>query len=243
MDAVRKPQRILLFLDTIIDTRLCIINKVGKKWVDKVLRSKKYLDRESDIFSEIASNFPDAVYKKMWDERSISDLDNSSAKYPTFLNVCIHGQMNELLMRSVQDPTVGSAEFTINTWPYEMDEKGKELLIAMCETDFMSPAKVVFWPPEFVEPSYLKDEFDMMYIYDLDQWMNFHQKKLVVTPMPNVTVHAPLLRKLPKPNKRYNIMNDKDFFETEWGAHLNIKFLSAGTFSMFVMKDKENKEE
>lgn len=222
----------MITLDSLLDTRLSIIDKVGKTWTRKVLRSGKYLDRTSDRFGELVPGFPQVQYQQYWDARKTEDVMGNV--YPTGLNACIAELMVKLIEDSASSPFNGHAEITINTHPYEMDDKGKELLVAMIENNFGCVGNTCSVHMNYLTPEYLASLYDDVYMYEFDKWLTMHHTSLMNTPVPELFVYAPLITARETPRK-YDIMDDREFMESNWSAHMQLRYLSASTYSMCIV--------
>lgn len=228
----------MIFLDALLDTRLACIKMVGSDWAKKVLDTGDYMARASDRFSELVPGFPDAAYEQCWNTRN-EEIMNSEV-YPTYLLPFIASMFSKETERSAVNPTFKEVNVIINTYPYEIDEIGKEWLRTLSIESFGKDCKVCNIPIHLLTPGVIGDQYDDIFMYEFDKWLSMHGEALMDYPIPEVKMYAPLLTQKKVPNN-YDLIKDKDMMETSFAGHLDIIFLNASSYCMCVAESKEEK--
>lgn len=233
-----RTNRMLIFLDSILDTRLSVMASLRKSLPKRVLATGKYIDRETDRFTDILPNFPMDDYTNKWNSRSKDDIREEC--YPTFLLAFIAKMIEDIEMQSVVVPNQEKPEVTINTAPYQIDDSGKDALVRIVHYHLGVSARVINVPIDYCHPNMLRDNYDDVFIYEFDKWLTIHMDSVKSKHSPSLHIYAPLLT-VKKPDRNYDIMKDKSFMETTMAAFMSLHYLSAGTFSMAPIKVTDEK--
>lgn len=230
----------MIFLDAILDTRLAVMASVRKDIPVRVIKTLKYMDRDTDRFTDILKSFPQLDYDNKWKSRTKDDI--KSECFPTYLLPFISEMVDDIKREGMSTPIQGEVEITINTAPYHLDESGKEALKEMSLYHFGVDAEIVNIPIDFLHPDTLRGNYDDVFIYEFDKWLNIHFDAIKEKPCPSLHIYAPLLT-VKKPDKKYDIMKDKAFMETSLAAYMSLRYLSSGTFSMIPPKIAPEEEQ
>ena len=235
MDQAKAPQavdRIMITLDSLLDTRLGVIAQKYPQRVEKLLTGRNYFDRLQDRFPGITHEEFTALYKK----RDEETLKNSMMTNITLLmGSFVKSAANDVL--SGKDPT--AMIFDINIHPYELDEETKQDLIGALEFHIGDAPQynIVSYSNESLTPEVCKDRYAVMVMYDFADWMRKHAEAFKETRMPNMVIYAPrILEKLPTPEENKQLIEAQlDPFEASRLAAspaFTIRFLSIDMYSI-----------
>lgn len=225
--------RILVTLDSLIDTRLGVIAQAFPDKVEKVL-TRNYYDRIQDRFNGIDPE----VYADLWKKRDVETLKKSMMTNMTLLlGSFIKSATNEVLGGNPPNALI----FDINIHPYQLDEDERNDLLGVLEVHVGDAVEynIISVPDEFLTPQHCKATYQVMVLYDFANWMRMHSGVFKEFRMPDVTIYAPqLLEKLPTPAENQEMIDAKlDPFEASRLAAspaFAIRFL---TMDMYSIRD------
>lgn len=228
--------RVYVDMDSILDTRLALVNKMNPNLATMLIKSKRYFSRTSDNFSNIIKAIDQKKYNELWDKRKWDDI--KKAVYQTGVVEHLTDLSGAIIEDSVRQPFRQGTAITLNTWPYSIDAEGKDYLKKFLELATAAEVNIVHIPIDFQTPEYFKSNYEYLFMYDFHKWLEIHIEGLKEKPMGEVTLSVPLLVARNKsPGKKYNIDQDREFMENEFRSHVQLQHVPICQFSMSV-KDK-----
>ena len=185
-------QRALVFVDMILDSRYGTIKQLSEELAELLVMSSAYRSRHHDNFSEITNGaVNDAEYQKLYAARDIETLYHS--KMTDFVQHLREDMLEGVtdMLRGVQ---VDSLTVDINFWPYkDVDEHSMET-IRRALSYFMPPqvtVNTVRLTPEFLTPAFLDNSYEMMAIYNHEDWLGPQTQALLERPIRDFVILTP----------------------------------------------------
>lgn len=187
MDTTEKYSRLLVDLDSILDTRLATICSFGEDLVVENL-TIGYYNRVADIFKGIDSD----TYNERYKNRTKLILKNA---FPTNIVNLLARFPLETMKASYSGPLNYTPVITVNIFPYKLNSDEINLIsnIVRYITNEVCRIEIVNYEISELSPSFLKDNFDMVIMYDYISWMEImsENKKIINESCPSVTMIAP----------------------------------------------------
>lgn len=185
-------KRLLVDLDSLLDTRIATIAKINPE-ASTGLLNDVYLNRSIDDFEKITNSaVSNDEYKLAYQNRNKETLELAR---PTRILKLINEISIELEKMSIDTPFITGFELTVNIFPYDLTKEEQEALREVVY-DFLSISSIVNVinkPINDITPSFLKNEFDGMIIYNFDEWFCIHQEGFNKIKLPRHLVFAPAL--------------------------------------------------
>lgn len=195
-------QRGLVFIDMILDTRYGILHQISESLADLVASSDAYRTRYHDRFGSITNGqVSDEEFAERFAKRDVETLFHS--KMTDF----IHDLRRDTLegIRDI-DRGVGIEllHFDINTWPFKLDKKSAETIRRAVSHYIPQPATVgiTYIEPAELTPTFLDNNYEMMAIYDHEDWLGPQTDAVIKRPIPNTVILTPQIAssgKIPDP--------------------------------------------
>ena len=126
----RVPERIIVDLDTLVDTRLMILQRLFSEREDLVFQHDKYLIRQSNFLEDFYENSTaedQILFDDAYKNRNVDDL-----KSGFLFTTCFFGlqDLTERIATSNEiAPTAQDVSVTINFHPYEFTDEEKKAVI------------------------------------------------------------------------------------------------------------------
>lgn len=186
-------QRALVFVDMVLDTVYGTVKQLNEDLAELLVMSPGYRLRHHDNLSELTNGaIDDAEFKTLYAARDIETLYHSKmTDFVQHLREDMLEGVNDML-RGVQ---VDSLVVDINFWPYELDAASMET-VRRSIAYFLPPqvtVNSVRIDPGFLTPRYLDGAYEMMAIYDHEDWLGPQTEALIEMPIPNFVVLTPQL--------------------------------------------------
>ena len=188
----KKGYRVLVDLDSILDTRLGTIALLSQEAAKALGPSKEYISRETDIFSTLDSRIDDVEFRDRYLKRNEDTLKCSViTDIPYQLGISVKN-----LTHHVDNGLMGGIiEIVVNTYPYRLSEEVRDLLRLAMQQFIPMPGNVTI---EYIDvyalsPSLIKSRYDEWYAYHIDEWLSIHQQSILTSIMKPVLVTLPRL--------------------------------------------------
>lgn len=186
-------QRMLVFIDALLDTRIATLSRMAPEAAAELFSREQsmYWKRTDDNF-EVMTNgaVTQAEYLEAYAKRDVATLKHSSM---TSLVLLLSGMVASLDTLRNNTPTVTSVRVDLNMWPYRLTPEQTELY-ATCVSAYAgmeTPINPVFVPIESVTPDNMRNQWEAVILYDLDEWVTHHLGSLTVNKIPRQTLIAP----------------------------------------------------
>lgn len=180
-------ESIYLDLDTILDTVMGTLGKMGPEHAVAALNSGRYHKRMIDEFE----NIPKQKFKEEYAKRDIDTLKLSVLTNMVFF---LRRLIKDSLISAVIHQKVEKMCFTVNVYPYDFSDPDLvEMLIACIRfhTYSTSSVRIVSIPDEELTPEYCVQNFQIMIRYNWVDWLAKHKSFFEKKGIPGMTVVAP----------------------------------------------------
>jgi hypothetical protein len=184
-------RRLLIELDVLLDTRLGTMAQYPElqPWVESLLLAG-YRQRQSDLFTLLVPEFPQALFNERYSQRNETTL--KCARVTPF----VHGLTeiaNNMEKEGIGSPFDGDVIVEINTYPYTLSDGVLGMLrdIVAYHLAISTQVATVRVAPEQITPKLLSDRYAALALYDLEGWLAIHAKELMTTRVPTVALIAP----------------------------------------------------
>lgn len=181
---------VMVELDALLDTRLATLDRLDPKAAHDILEAR-YWERTMDDFGKLTQGA--VTNEAFWDAYRQRDVETLKRSRCTELVVVLDRQMKELEARVGADPEVMGTKVVVNTYPYRLDDDERASLVnaVMAYAGVTTEVTTVSLAYEDLTPSYIKQHWDHLYLYEFDRWFALHQKALRHTYLPRVKLTAP----------------------------------------------------
>lgn len=213
----------LVELDAILDTRLGLMDVLHPETAVKLVSNPKYFQRKTDHF-EALCEYPDAAFEAAWATRTKEVLAHAINTPALDL---LHYSVMEAEHRAATHPAFSGVRVDINIYPYVLDEDERNcmaLSIAQ-RAGWKAPIRIVNQPPHYFAPKMVKEDYDVLLLYNAKAWLEMHKDALTgFDRMPGVTLYLPRL--MPEEKVPAEI---GDF--RKYGAKLPVDIFDAVTYA------------
>lgn len=182
-------RRLLVELDTLLDTRLGTLLKMDPTIIDKVL-SDGYRDRVEDNWTSYGINMED--YQRLYEQRDEETLKRSR---PTHAIAMLARVVEAIMEESVKSPEISGVSIDLNFHPYRLS---KEIVAEIVETvrfqlnDTVDITAVIL-SNETLTPEYIDLHYDAIVLYDFNAWIVEHAEALKERQIPTVVFMTPAI--------------------------------------------------
>lgn len=186
----QKNKKIYISLDSLIDTRLGVLNTIDVDFAIDVVSDKKYFNREIDSFvdskGDVLSN---ELYSKVSKKYSYVLSNSVKTKMFIFLMQLCHAHIQQALT----SPVKATLEIDINTYPYELDnnEVSKLLPVVSASIGNLFDINCIYVPYEKLTIDFITDNYNAMIMYNYHDWLNKHELALKRKPVKGLVVYVP----------------------------------------------------
>lgn len=241
-DVVKDGDNIYLDLDTILDTRMGTLAKMGTEHAVRALDSGRYHRRMIDEFDEVPKDVFVAEYAKR-------DLDTLKLSVLTNLVFFLRRLIKDSLMQAIVQQKVERMCFTVNVWPYQFDDPGLVEMLIGCirfHTYSTSSVRVISMPNEELTPQYCASNFQIMIRYNWTTWLELHKTFFEKKGFPEMTLVVPeiFLDTVPSHDdiERLELRKHNPFqlTETVCAGMFRLKHMPISLFSINETITKEN---
>lgn len=204
---LNKRQRLLVELDSLIDTRL---GTVKRFWGDKINDDTldEYHRRDHIRIWDIFGIEKDA-YEKAYAERDILTLKES---FGTLMSEMLRSIITTSIMKAESNPHISQVEVTLNSAPYDLDEDTKAVFLEVLR-DLLLIGKVRMIKEITTKVSKvdianmsaadIRKEYEGVIMYDLAGWLSTANQLTADNPAPTLTIYyASLLSDDSEENRR-----------------------------------------
>ena len=223
-----KKQKILVNLDSLMDTRLGCVRCINPDWVDPLLESG-YISRLHNTLSFFHKDIDDVAVEERWKTRDMDVLRNSFST--NILNLLIH----QCTLNNKGDPEHPEAQFisiVINTYPYQMSNDELTTLFIYLRSLFgITRLTQVHMPTVEITPSYLNGNINRFIFHDLEEWNNDHILNLPQCPIPTIIFNTPLCYRKGMEHMEA-IPGHEQVAAMGYGAHLKLELMPLADYSM-----------
>lgn len=244
-------KRIYIDLDTLLDTRLGVLNTINPEAAQRLMRSEDYWDRENDDWTKLTGGLVTTEqFNEAWQNRS-----GCSAEV---INGSILSNIQPFVMRILTEDLINRANqmgdeiddvgITINVSPYMLSLDEKEDMRDIAEYLFGASThyEIIDIPIEHVTVGLLADKFAAAITYNFLEWIRLHYEDLGRARLNCFNFIGP--RIFEQDVSKMSIDEKKtvlDVFRLQYLMHMDFEFIDARHFSMFrpsINKDALNSD-
>lgn len=179
-------EKILVDLDSLLDTRIALLNEIHPKALGHILPI--YDKREHDIFSQYSEFIPEGVYEERHKNRTKAILKNSyRTGIPEFINT---------LLTRVKAGPVHTVEIDINIYPYELEPEEKYVIAESMGELLSCDVNVISVSLDFLPPMKL-DEYMAVIMYNFTEWFGLHGTAVINGKPLDISAYYPRLSHSP----------------------------------------------
>lgn len=232
-------KRILVDLDTLLDTRLGVINFISKDAASYLIKNEAYWDRENDFWEPLTGGL---VTQEQFNEAWVARGGNNSADV---LNGSLLSGIQPFIMRILTEDLINRANLmgdalddvgiTVNTWPYALSLNEVEDMRDCAEYLFGSVhIEIVDIPMSEITPEFLDKNFSAVVTYSFIEWIKHHYEGLAKARMNDFNF---ISARIFEHDVSKTSIDDKktavDMFRIQKLIHMDFEFIDARYFSMF----------
>lgn len=223
-----KKQKILVNLDSLMDTRLGCVRSINPDWVDPLLEGG-YLKRLHNTLSFFNKDINDRAVEERWKTRDMEVLRNS---YSTnILNLLIH----QCSINNNSDPEHPEAQYisiVVNTHPYQFTKDELVTFFIYLKSMFgIERLTQVSMPTSELTPTYLKGNINRFIFHDQEEWNDHQLLNLPHCPIPNTAFNTPLCYRKGMENTGV-LPNFEKWAAMGYAAHFKLELLPLADFSI-----------
>lgn len=162
-------------IDSLFDTRIATLYRHDPKLVENLLENDLYHKRDTDAFG----NLKRSDFYELYNKRDESVLKESIRTEIITLIARILLEMEE---KRIEMPFMQINQLHINTYPYKLSEEDKlEITEAfyIFLTQKLAVIDIVYIPPLLLNPTFIKEHYEIVFMYDWLDWVNLHKENLV----------------------------------------------------------------
>ncbi|EKD22610.1 MAG: hypothetical protein ACD_84C00038G0007 [uncultured bacterium] len=191
-----KREGIYVELDVLLDTRMGTLKRINSDLADKIALSETYHSREHDVFDGIDPT----QFKEVYQNRDVLTLSMSLLTNAIPLIRHLISQLGE---QAIARPFHDGGEVFLNYYPYQLsredvDEIQKAMTIWM---QGIAPVTLINIPPNNLTPSYCKENYSLMLMYEYASWIDMHAEEFAKVQIPDVTLFVPAIYFEKKPTE------------------------------------------
>ncbi|QKE54460.1 hypothetical protein ACSA002_1460 [Salmonella phage vB_SalM_SA002] len=199
----------LVQLDALMDTRLGTLKRLSPDGAE-LIRTTWYHKRTSDQFDRNGSKINQAAYTALYSARDEETLKLSMmTQLPKYLMTLI------ARLTSTQGMPLLSQQFKIdiNYYPYELSEQVLTAIQVAMETYTNGAAEInmVYYAPEDLTVTMVKSCYDIVFLYDFNEWLMQHTKEFEKAQIPEVRMVAPKLYLKDVPSQLLEKVNHEEY--------------------------------
>ncbi len=234
-------RRILVSLDTLMDTRIGVIANYDQSIATEILSKPDYWIREIDDWGSLTKGaITNDQFKVLWDSRGGENtLKTLQASVKTGVNAFILKILTESDVIE-KDGLVNdheALEVTVNTYPYELDFALEEAYRKVLKYEYGKHVEINFVSLTLDEltPSHIVNGYGLYITYEFQQWFKRHHKELVTFNRPDVFIVGPkIFERLPEHFTGEQKQQEFTKFKFDLLYFINIDFIDVGYFSIIT---------
>lgn len=184
---------LLVDLDSLLDTRIATLIYIDEEQASKAF-DLGYKDRLSDRWSELGLDIDQQHYEKIYAQRAQGDFALKRARLSNAAALVTHMSM-ELEKQAISTPFNDYTKITINTYPYLFSDEVQRLFLEGIRLNFPSSVRLEMdrIPIEELTPRKIRENYDLVMLYDLDEFLNAQIENFKEVKIPSVILIAPAL--------------------------------------------------
>lgn len=243
-NSTRSDTFVVVFLDALLDTRIGVIGETNPELAGKILSSGKYFNREFDEFDGLSNS----QFKELYAKRNADTLPHCVV---TNVSYFLQRLVKDALMADALAPNDDRLIVHLNVWPYS-DLTNEELDCFRDAVRFYtySYAEIVVInkPISAFTPQHCKENYDIIIMYDYEQFIDTHSAELEKNQIPGVSLVGPAMYRsgMPVGEDAVEIkklqMNPYNAVELAMAPVVGLKLMPVSLFCITDRINPDNKE-
>ena len=250
-----RPLRIIVGLDSLLDTRLACIHMLNHEHVEPLLKNG-YRTRYHNKLSLLYDKISDSHVEELFSSRDLPMLKVSRA---TNLVNLLSDRILESSKLGEKSPLSREVHIVLNTYPYNLTNELVRIYVEEFARIFRTTKITrIHLPSKELTPEYLKKNFSRLIVHNLDEWTEAQSENLKITPIPLFTVIAPgiindpiaFANKIKEKHLEFNLVNATKYmeaslehFKRQVSNLIELEFYQLCDFSLTLPNQSELKEE
>lgn len=184
-------QRALVDINMILDTRLGALARMDATEAARIVKSQWYQDRDRDKFEEFSNGLiNDEVFKDIYSRYEVETLEK--ALFTNYIEYATN-ELDDILPDLEITGIDGTIKYDINVYPYKLMASEKEVIRRAVARYLTDPAevRVIDRPWSDFTPEVIYAEYEMLLIYNYENWFIHHLEALRKFPINDFTVFHP----------------------------------------------------
>ncbi len=184
--------RVLLDFDALMDTRLATLASIDESLANEVGQTEEYYNRYSDKLSQINEQIDDKVFADRYLKRNKDILQYCLSTDVLQLITLGFNSMMPSIHRGIIPKDV---RVVINFYPYRLSKTEMRLIedMVLQHLPYEVSVESIYLDIYNLTPSNLALNYKEWYTYDIEGWVDLHQKVLLSRPITSVNVILPKL--------------------------------------------------
>lgn len=227
-------KQILIDLDSLMDTRLGVLDTIDPALAKHIVKSTTYWDREHTDWSALTDGALDnATFQEHWDARDNRVLEASmmSGMIPVLAKILSDYH------RNMQDGMVQEdVGIDVNIWPYHLEIEELDVIREALQAYLYDDLEVSFCSRPMTEltPLVMHEHYAAVILFDFQPWIKYHCFNIAKQRCPGLNLIVPKLferdpSKLSVESKEEEVIGLRLWLL----EYIDIEFIDAQWFSMF----------
>lgn len=233
-------QTIYIELDAIFDTRMGTLGLMDPSLISKSA-TVEYQERETDNWKVLGWGVDVEAYRARYRAR---DGDVLQSSVMTNIIYLINGLLDDTISTVLNSPDLEQVDLVVNMYPYHMSDTVRDEILKTL--GFILPKginiKSCFRRPIELLPDWIDSRYDLLIMYNFEEWLKIHGKALEQKRLPHISFYAPAIYKdepaseelLKEPQEEYG-HDAFGFTEISLSPYLMLKMIDAKYFSVVDM--------
>lgn len=191
MSTSPETQRVLVELDSVLDTRLGLLANIDNESAWAMI-DHGYRERVSDDWQSLGFDITPEEFQELYRARTSEVLAYSRLTGIVPMLKAIEEQLHRL---AEQTPFHQRIIVDLNVHPYTLTTEEKRVVAQTLSKQLGEtlPIEVVSYSMEQLTPSLIATNWAAVIQYEFDRWLNYHHSALQKTPMPRNQMVVPAL--------------------------------------------------
>lgn len=226
-------------LDSLFDTRLSTLYQLDSQCVEGLLKHG-YFGRDYDEFEGVDVE----AYQKAYRARDASTIHHSSI---TDVPRIILYFAEQTLKARASTPFVTQPRLHLNLYPYTLpDEAVKAIMDGLkIVTKGLIDIEIINRPLEDITPSYVKETYAMMVMYEYWEWLEIHaaNKNFETTFCPEITLIGPAIVRSKEAWEKVKAVDIYPIIEQYSSMFIKLMLYPVTTFSVNIERMVKSAQE
>lgn len=226
-------RRILTDLDTLLDTRLGVLEQINPDAACKVVEKDQYWSRIYTDWSQLTDGLVDnETFQDAWEARDTNVLHKSVV---TGIPLVMCQVLSDYLGIQEDGLVEEDVELVVNVAPYDLNATEIEDLEEILRELLYSNLAITFRsiPLDEITPTLLNDEYALVVMFEMHRWIRVHCFGIIKQPCKGLNMIMPkLMEKNPGDLNNDQVYDEFTGFRLSLLPYFDIEFVDARWFSL-----------